>query len=45
VTVSQPHKIIFKALMALHIIEKSKWKARGTLLDGKKTKRRLAEHF
>jgi len=28
-----------------HIIEKNKLKACGTLLDGKKVKRRLAEHF
>jgi len=31
--------------MALHIIEKNKLKACGTLLDGKKAKRRLAAHF
>jgi len=31
--------------MALQIIEKNKKKACGTLLDGKKTKRRLAAHF
>jgi len=39
------HKIVFKAHMALHIIEKNKRKVCGTLLDGKKIKRRLAEHF